>query len=143
MGYYVHVRESNAIIPAENLDEAYRRMCALNVTHDHLKRGGSYSGGRMTAKWFSWMDENYPETCKDAAEILEALGFECDSTDAGGLDVMYYDNKSGQEDLFISAIADLFVPGSFIHWQGEDGEQYRWEFDEGGMTVKNATLIWE
>ena len=71
MGYYVQIVESNARIPAANLKAAYEKMCALNVTHDHAKRGGSYSDGKQTAKWFSWMDANYPETCKDAKEVLE------------------------------------------------------------------------
>jgi hypothetical protein len=66
MGYYVRIVNSTARIPAANLDRAYQRMCALNHTHDHVKRGGSWGGGKQTAKWFSWMDADYPATCADA-----------------------------------------------------------------------------
>lgn len=69
MGYYVRTTYSSAFIPKENLDKAYEAMCALNTTHDHEKRGGSWSAGEQQKKWFSWMDENYPETCEDAAAL--------------------------------------------------------------------------
>ena len=73
MGYYVRIIKSTAFVPAENLDRVYDIMCSLNETHDHEKHGGSWSGTKRTEKWFSWMDENYPETCKDAQAIFNQL----------------------------------------------------------------------
>lgn len=122
MGYYVTIKTSTAVIPAANLDRAYMKMCALNTTHDHLKRGGCSVGGVQKAKWFSWMDANYPETCKDAQAVLNALGFDTHYNAQGDLIIDYYDNKSGQEDLFLRAIEDD-VTGK-IEWYGEDGETW-------------------
>ena len=51
------------------------------------------------------MDENYPETCKDAQAILDCLGFETAYDDVGNLHLVAYDNKMGQEDLFLKSIA--------------------------------------
>lgn len=121
MGYYVQIRKSTAKLPKCNEAAAYAAMCALNVTHDNQKRGGSWSGGKQDAKWFSWMNANYPETCKDAGEIFEALGFDITRHD-DGITLDYYDSKTGQEDLFLQAIENL-VTGE-INWMGEDGELY-------------------
>lgn len=126
MGYYVNIVESTARIPARNLARVYEIMCSLNETHDHEKRGGSYSGGKQIEKWFSWMDANYPETCEDAQAIFEMLGFETEYNSAGDLLLTGYDSKAGQEDLFLEAIEN-YVIGE-IQWVGEDHERWTTEF---------------
>lgn len=126
MGYYVNIVESTARVPAQNLARVYEIMCSLNETHDHEKRGGSYSGGKQTEKWFSWMDANYPETCEDAQAIFEMLGFETEYNSAGDLLLTGYDNKMGQEDLFLEAIEN-YVIGE-ISWEGENGEDWTTKF---------------
>ena len=144
MGYYVSLDESNAVIPAEKLETAFTRMKALNRTHDHAKTGGSWSGGRQTERWFAWMTSDYDKTCKDAAEILGMVGFDCAYGEDGSLRVWGYDSKTGQEDLFIETIADLFVPGSYMVWRGEDGAQWRWEFDgTKKMKYQSAHITWQ
>lgn len=122
MGYYVKITSSTAKIPAANLKTAYEKMCALNVTHDHKKRGGRWSYEGREARWFSWMDENYPETCEDAQAILEQLGFETHYDSKGDLVIDYYDSKTGQEDLFMEAIENLTT--GRITWVGEDGSTW-------------------
>ena len=77
MGYYVRIVKSTAMVPAGNLERVYQIMCELN-NHNELKQGGSWTGGKQTGWWFSWMDANYPETCKDAFEIFKMLGFDRD-----------------------------------------------------------------
>ena len=122
MGYYVRIIKSTAFVPAENLDRVYDIMCSLNETHDHEKRGGTWCGGKRTAKCFSWMDENYPETCKDAQAIFNELGFETAYDDVGNLHLVAYDSKMGQEDLFLKSIVANAV--GKIDWIGEDGETW-------------------
>lgn len=126
MGYNVRVVKSTARIPAANLETAYQVMCALNTTHDNQKRGGSWSGGEQTGRWFPWVDENYPETCPDARAVLEQLGFETQYDTNGDLLLTHYDSKTGQEDLFLAAIQNLAL--GRIHWMGEDGETYTTDF---------------
>lgn len=122
MGYYVRIAKSTAFVPAKNLDRVYDIMCSLNETHDHKKRGGSWSDTKRTGKWFSCMDENYPETCKDAQAILDRLGFETEYDDVGNLHLVAYDNKMGQEDLFLKSICTNAI--GKIDWIGEDGETW-------------------
>ena len=116
MGYYVNTTFSNAVLPKEHEAEAYAIMCSLNVTHHNQKRG---RGG--SESWFSWMDANYPETCKDAGEIFEMLGFEIERNN-DGIHIINYDNKAGQEDLFLQSIENLMV-GKIV-WLGEDGDTW-------------------
>lgn len=133
MGYYVQAVSSTAFIPKANLQRAYEKMCALNVTHDHEKNGGSWSaGGKQDGKWFSWMDANYPETCKDAQAVLEQLGFECEYNEFGDLCFGDYDSKTGQEDLFMKAIENEAT--GMITWRGEEGEVWVTKF-HGGVVV--------
>jgi hypothetical protein len=56
---------------------------------------------------------------------------------------MGYDNKTGCEDIFVWAIADLFNSNSYIEWRGEEGEQWRWEFG-GGDPLRSlaASIAW-
>jgi hypothetical protein len=126
MGYNVEILKSTARIPAANLKRAYEKMCALNTTHHAQKRGGSWSGGTKSESWFSWMDANYPETCKDAQAVLEQLGFYTSTDTNGDLLIEGYDSKMGQEDLFLKAI-ETDVTG-VIEWVGEDHERWTTTF---------------
>lgn len=139
MGYYVHIEKSTFVIPSENLDEAYRRMCQLNfAVPNSEKRGGSWPGkdqaphtGPDKHCWFSWMPSNYHETCSSAEAILNELGFETETDGDGNLLIRFYDSKSGQEDLFLESICDLAK--GYIIWQGEDGDV--WGETYGGTKV--------
>jgi len=122
MGYYVLIEDSNLTIRAENLDGAFEAMKALN-SRDDLKHGGAWSGGKQTATWFSWMDADYDKTSRDAAHILEQLGFEFSIDDEGDLSITGYDNKIGSEEHFLHAIAPFVESGSMIIWRGEDEER--------------------
>jgi hypothetical protein len=142
MGYYVTCTDSNFVIPQENLGKAYEALCALNE-RDDLKTGGSWSGGKKTEKWFAWMDPDYPSTCPDAESIFRELGFETDHDSKGGLCILYYDNKSGSEDLFLEAVAPYADEGSYLVWRGEDGEMWRNVVRNGVLHTQGAVISWE
>lgn len=153
MGYWVNIIEGEVTIPKRNLKKAYERMCALN-DNDSIKRGGQWGGdldqnsprpdglNYHPAKWFSWMDANYPETCADAKAILDALAFESQYKDNGDLNIYGYDSKIGQEELFLDAISDLCTKDSFLVWRGEDGAMWRQEFGSKEMVVKTPVINW-
>ena len=149
MGYYINIIESTFTIPTANLDEAYKRMCALNE-NDSIKRGGSYPGEPMDEdkraalgynpnKWFSWTDPNYPSKCADAEAILRHLGFEVMVT-RSGLIITQYDSKYGQEELFLAAVCDLAT--GYIVWGGENGERWRDTFGGKHITRQEGYMAW-
>lgn len=145
MGYYAQTIAGEVIIPKRNLGKAYRAMCELNAHHD-LKRGGAFGGNEPRPKgdkgsrgipdrWFSWMAWDYDRRCKNAQEILEALGFYTGYDEKGNLIVGGYDKKTGQEDLFFEAIAPYVLRRSYLEWEGEDGALFKWSF-KGGIFEK-------
>lgn len=144
MGYYVSTIDVNFTIKADKSEEAYKALCELN-NHNELKRGGRFPSekkdGPHDGVWFSWMDWNYPETCPNLETILQQLGFETD-TNEGNLSVWGYDSKSGNEDLFLEALAPFVEPDSYIEWRGECGAMWRNEFDGKAMTTKTGVIAW-
>lgn len=150
MGYYVHIEESNCMLPRKNYALAYWRMCALN-DHDEWKRGGAYGkdedGNPFKNKWFAWMDENYPEICKDARDVLVELGFDMEETE-DGLIIHAYDSKSGQEELFLAAISDLIVTAHgddepFIVWRGEDDMVWKDIYGDKKVKSLDGTIVFQ
>lgn len=146
MGYYVTLNSTNAYIPNDKLDEAYTILCALNQDNS-LKRGGRWprteQDGPHSGVWFSWMDWDYPETCKDAAAIIAQLGFEF-TEDGDGLWFYAYDNKTGAEDVFLAALAPVLASSDdeapqFV-WQGEDGAAWRQIVIDGVMQSQSGRL---
>jgi hypothetical protein len=128
MGYYVKIKESTFRIPAANLDAALVELKALNHKPDVEKHGGHFNkDGAKDVRWFSWMPEDYDKHVKTAEEVFVLLGFECEQDPAtGDLLITDYDNKTGQEELFLDAVKNLVNPDSFITWMGEEGEMWRW-----------------
>ncbi len=135
MGYYVSIDSSTFMILKKDYEDAYVAMCALNQ-FDNIKRGGSYhkdseTGVETQNKWFSWMTPNYPDTCLTVEDIFQELGFEINTSETG-LEIYGYDNKTGQEDLFLEVCCPW--ASGFIIWTGEDGDRWMDNYDH--MTIR-------
>lgn len=154
MGYYVSTLHCDVMIPEHLLDDAYKVMCELNAHHDNKLGGGigshrteqSNSVSDNPNKWYSWMSWNYDETCNSAQEILEMLGFYT-QINGGDLFLLGYDNKSGQENLFLAALAPYLVSANgndvaTISWRDEYGEEWRWAFENGEMVTYVCVRKW-
>lgn len=126
MGYYVSLRESKYPIP--NTDEVLTVLKEANTKYHAIKRGGSSNGER----WFSWMPEDYDQTVTSVAEVFELLGFECEVTDEY-VTPRFYDNKTGQEVLFLAIVAPFMKDGDHTIWVGEEGEQVKYEVKSGQL----------
>lgn len=130
MGYYVQLVDSDVVLKAENQAEILQRWKDLNKQeNNHLKRGGSYSGGKQTSWHYSWMPADYDQTVNSAEEVLELLGFDFDTNEVGDIIISSYDSKTGNEDIFFQAIANLVSEGSTMSWHGEDGASFCWYFN--------------
>lgn len=142
MGYYVNIESVEWFLPVVHEAAALQALKDLNdPRNDDLKRGGSFSGGKQTAAWFSWMPEDYDKTVTSVSEVLELLGFDVDTVPEGTY-IRRYDSKTGQEDLFLNAIAEFVEPGSFIEWRGEDGAFWRNDFDGKKMRTLEGRVTY-
>lgn len=137
MGYYIHVTEVQFTIPKKNLDTALSIVKDLNTNPRHAEHKRSGSTEQRT---YAWMPVNYHETVTSAKEVFELLGFETELNDHG-LALTYYDDKAGNEDLFLSAVSGLVDPGSYIEWAGDDGEQWRLDFNGESMTHRVGQTV--
>lgn len=152
MGYYVNITDADWCIPTEQQDAAYEAVCALNNRND-LKRGGVYprpEGLEQTTTptpdlWFSWMDWNYPETCADLSAVLEQVGYDLSVDEDDSLVIRGYNNKSGQEDLFLAALAPFaqarHADDAYVNWQGEEGEMWQNAARDGRLWQQEITVV--
>lgn len=142
MGYYVSILSCDFPVP-ENL-EVLSAIYEMDTKFDSVKNGWSLHNG-VQEKWFSWMPEDLTKL-KTVKEVLEALGFKCESVTAPNDETMVhivgYDSKTGQEDLFLAVIAPYVEHGSYIEWTGEEGERWKNIVHEGRLTVQEASLVW-
>ena len=136
MGFHMTLEESTLFIPTRNLDAAYQTLVDLNTNpaHAHLKRSGS-----PTRPSFAWMDDNFHEQAATAKDVFELMGFETE-LNSHGLALTHYDGKTGDERHFFTAIARYVEPDSFIHFRGEDGSHWRFDFD-GQRVIERAGQI--
>ena len=97
------------------------------------------------------MDPNYDLVCKTAQDILVELGFDVEEQD-DGLVIYAYDNKSGQEELFLEAISDLLrtihnenSPENkpFIVWRGEDDMVWKDLYGERAVRSLQGTVTFQ
>jgi len=141
MGYYVE-GEGSIVIKSENLEAAYKAMVALNNVPDEQKRGGTWGNGGYVSKHFSWMPTDLTEI-KTAEEMFEQLGFHNSSTHEGVLELIAYDSKLGQEEVFIAAVQQFVEDDSHFEWKGEDGSMWTWKFNGGKLYKATAMVEWQ
>jgi hypothetical protein len=153
MGYYVTLDFSTVQIPLSAEKAALEAVHRLDTVADHLKQGGSYGNGKTIDKWFSWMPKDL-STITTLQDLLDTLGFRTHVTHDNAIHVDGYENKLGQEELFFFALAP-FIQSSIagndwfgkmpatMEWTGEDGSKYKWEFQDGKMSVSEAMIHWD
>jgi len=145
MGYYVNLIDSDWFIPKEREAAALQALRDLNFRHE-LKSGGRSpeSGDPFDDKWFAWMPPRYHEEQDlTVAKVLQYLGFEsADSNEFGTSCGGYYDSKTGSEEIFMMTLAPFVQDGSYMEWQGEDAERWRWVFRDGTMVIQEAIVTW-
>lgn len=116
MGYDINTRGVNFKIPADKLNAATE---ALNKHEGNVQM-------------------------ETAVEILSEIGFEgCHINQDGDLDLGWYNSKSHDEEQYLVALAPFVPAGSYVNWEGEDGEHWQDYFDgEGGHEQKSGTVVY-
>jgi hypothetical protein len=75
--------------------------------------------------------------------VLEQVGFDLEELDEG-LAIRGYNNKSGQEELFLSALApfaeSIYADEPVINWMGEEGEMWQDAARDGKMFQQQMTV---
>lgn len=89
-----------------------------------------------TKSWF--------EDCRCLEDVLSQFGFytEIDAND-NICKIRYEGDKLGGEKTMFSLLAPYVKSGSFIDICGEDGDQWRWEFNDGKFSEKKAKVSFD
>lgn len=145
MGYCIEQRDCDFRIKAENVDKARDAIRAL-AGRVSEGGGGTYKGGEVVEKYFSWVRTEDFANAATLDEALNAWRWEIEYNGDGSGDVawiMFHGEKYGDEEKLLSAIAPYVEAGCFIEMQGEDGALWRWTFDGSAMVERTATITWE
>lgn len=130
MGYLMNQREANFTIKKEFVDKAWNALKRLFSKEDTS---------------LSWIDNQDVLSSKSFEEAMSACRWNLEINEQGDYDSIYFNGEkySGDEETVLETIAPYVKKGSYIQMQGEEGEQWRWIFDDGKVREEYAMLIWE
>ena len=123
MGYHARVRESELRVRVEDFDEAMRLLWAASELPE---------------------DDN-PRTFDDALDCAgwQLLGHGPQIQLSGYMEVERYTDKYGEDELlFWQTVAPIVDGGSFVEFEGEDGELWRWDFRRGKLIESTGYIAW-
>jgi hypothetical protein len=131
MGYYfklffVDQIGSNVIIKKEHHENVVQAIKDLHKTVNRDARGGNSSGDR----WYSFTDYDFHKY-DTIDEILRAWRYRPEFNDEGDIiNLIFTGEKLGQCEIMFKAIARFVEDGSYINFQGEDGDRMEYSFHD-------------
>ena len=129
MGYCAYIMEQDITIKGSEKPKMlnkFRHPSAISPTH------------------YGWVNPQELAQAESLQEAWNALGFWfSESTD----DINYIEfggeKLSDDHVVFSNIIAPHVEPGSWVEWQGEDGERWRWEFNGKTVRENRACVMYE
>lgn len=143
MGYYA--RGTGLItLEKKNLDKLFLTV-RMMLNETDIMRGGVCSNGTLSNRSYAWVDsDNLRNSCSDKnlKKVFECWGFFIDPTNNKDEYIIDFDNKLGDEEIFLKRIAPFIRRGE-IFWVGEDGCKWKHEYKEGQVRVLSGKTIYE
>ena len=149
MGYYISTPNTHFSVRTADLPKFFDLVTELmkDETVERLGNGGSYANKEKTASWYSWVDTQRVRDAieaKDIERVFDEWGYELrflhdhDGISYYRLDIRDGNAKIGDEEKFFAAIAPVVVDGSYLDCEGEDGEEWRWMWENGKFFSQNV-----
>jgi len=162
MGYCMRQTDSNFKIKVKNHPEALRALKEFAQTQSRISWINNIQREILDVKTLEealynlgWSaDVNIPKVLSKAQVVnhLKAIQktgniekisdlitkIEGEKEDFYITDILFEGEKIGNESSFFKAIAPFVKEGSFIEMVGEDGEKWRWVFENGQCVEKQA-----
>jgi hypothetical protein len=111
-----------------------------------LADGGNYGGtsDQQPVAQRRWYSGTNTLICRSATDIADILGEFFDRFDDQGEThwQLTFDNKLGQNQLLMETLAPFIAAGSYLSWEDEDGDRFRWEFDGTVMAERHLATAW-
>lgn len=134
MGRYIYVKEQKFCIKAENhpkVMEAIRSLEGKETIFDYEPH-------------FMFILTKEVKAAKNISDLFKAWRWEIEFDSSGDIGYLQFiGEKLGDEDIFFEAIAPYVESGSYIQVFDDDGEIWRWCFEQGKMLIKNAKISFD
>jgi hypothetical protein len=143
MGYCMWQDDCDFVIKAANFPAALQAIKDLMVNKEEMD-GGSWSGGVMVERWYSWVHTDAVMESETLIDALSAWRWDAEERENGDIYfISFTGEKSGQDEILFRAIAPYVKNGSYICMRGEDGALWRWYFDGGVCKEQEGRVIYE
>jgi hypothetical protein len=145
MGYYVRIDECSVSIPKSEFAKACKHLEDGGFLSNTERMSGGTFGKGEGERWYSWVQmDNLREFVSngDLPAVFNEFGFMCFYDEDGGISDLFYDRKTGDEEVLLNELAPFFREGNYIQWQGEDREVWRHEFRGGGIKHMVRDIAW-
>ena len=126
------MKECKFFIKKENIEKAF------NTLRDYAK---TKIENKERLSWIDLHSVAYSETLTEA---LESCDFDILYNDNGDVyDVDWISEKLGDHDVILDVIAPYIEDGSYLQMYGEDGEHWKWVFEDDKCHYKTSKIVWE
>ena len=144
MGYCVQQINSKFLIRTENISNCLNAIQALANLANYAQE--QIRSGNYRERYFPWVHTEEIKNVKNIGDAFNIWGYEicCGDNETEDITEIYFiGEKLGQEGIMFEAIAPYVEDGSFIEMLGEDGERWKWCFENGELVEKNAKIVYE
>ena len=130
MSYYMQFLDSEIFIPGEDIGSVHKALIDL----------AKKNSGRIP-----YVDTEVISRSKTLEDAFEEWSWKAEFYYDGELTNLYFVDaqKVGAEDMLFETIAPWVKDGSYILVRGEEGEVWRWFFNEGVCKVQHGTIVFE
>ena len=149
IGYHIQTTQTSFSIRTSDLPRFFdlvgNLMSDKNIEENG--NGGSCTNGKQSSWWYLWVNtENVRKAVadRDIIRVFECWGYDLailreeDGITHYYLDIRGGDAKIGDEEKFFAAIAPVVVHGCFVDVRGEDGERWRWLWENEKFYLQDA-----
>jgi len=137
MGYHVNQRDNVFVIAKENFAHALEAIKALAGCEDEM------GGGIPGRKHFSFVDMDFVNA-KSIHQAMQNWGWDVETDVDGDINsIQFNGDKMGDEIILFKAIAPWVRDESYIEMGGENGDIWRWYFEEGELKEQKPLMVWK
>lgn len=142
MGYYISQVDSKFFIPKELFGPALAAIREVMYDSDSMQ-GGAWNAEGRSERWYSWVSTEEVMKAETLKEALWAWRWEAYIDENGDIaDISFQGEKSGQEEVLWRALAPHVKDGSYICMRGEDGEHWRWFFQNRRCNEQYGRIVY-
>ena len=127
MGYCIELISNQFVIKKENFGKAF---VALKKCFTEENMTISDSSG----KHFRFVSTKAALNSSTIDEALEVIRYIPMKDENGNISKLKFTGeKYGDEEIFFNALAPYIEPGSYLSFEGEDGDKWTWKFINGKL----------